>query len=156
MEGNLVDEDLGKQSITSDCRRKAGCGTGSGVQVLSATYVLTFNDEAKTSWKMRRQLNSQENRLWNWQDETEQTTNKPLQMFECLWNTNVFPMLTHPFCFSQIMEDVLANASCSAKISRWCHGNDRSSSYGDRWSNSFEFHYMRDKTYATEAAHENC
>jgi hypothetical protein len=52
-------------------------------EVLSATYVLTFNDEAKTSWKMRRQLNSPRTKPpWNWQDETE--NKQRISLFECL------------------------------------------------------------------------
>jgi hypothetical protein len=83
MEGNLVvDEDL-KQSIPIGAEEKLDAEQEVAFEVLSATYVLTFNDEAKTSWKMRRQLNSPRTKPpWNWQRrETEQTTNK---LFECL------------------------------------------------------------------------
>jgi hypothetical protein len=66
MEGNLVaDEDLGNQ-LSIGAEEKAGCGTGSGVPVLSATYVLNSNEEQKPPFGI---------------GDREQTTNKPLRMF---------------------------------------------------------------------------
>jgi hypothetical protein len=74
-------EDLGKQSIVNGAEEKLDAEQEVAFEVLS-TYVLTFNDEAKTSWKMRRQLNSQEQKppLELARRDREQTTN----LFECL------------------------------------------------------------------------
>jgi hypothetical protein len=84
MEGNLVvDEDL-KQSIVNWGRRKSWMRNRKWRSKFICDICVDLNDEAKTSWKMRRQLNShqEQNRLGiGKRRETEQTTNK---LFECL------------------------------------------------------------------------
>jgi hypothetical protein len=71
MEGNLVaDEDLGKQSNGAE-EEKAGCGTGSGVRSSICDICVDLNDEAKTSWKMRRQLDQNKTAFGIGRDETE-------------------------------------------------------------------------------------
>jgi hypothetical protein len=51
---------LASNQLSNGAEEKLDAEQEVAFEVLSATYVLTFNDEAKTSWKMRRQLNSQE------------------------------------------------------------------------------------------------
>jgi hypothetical protein len=80
MEGNLVaDEDLG--NVNCRAEEKSWMRNRKWRSVLSATYVLTFNDEQRR-WKMRRQLNSPEqNRLLELARRDREQTNS---LFECL------------------------------------------------------------------------
>jgi hypothetical protein len=82
MEGNLVVDEDGAINCQLG-RRKAGCGTGSGVRFY-LRHVLTFNDEAKDKLKMR-QLNSPRTKtaFELARRDREQTTN----VFECLLQT---------------------------------------------------------------------
>jgi nitroimidazol reductase NimA-like FMN-containing flavoprotein (pyridoxamine 5'-phosphate oxidase superfamily) len=68
MEGNLVaDEDLGKQSIVR--QKKSWMRNRKWRSVLSATYVLTFNDEEKVEDEAAADTRTKP--PLNWQDETE-------------------------------------------------------------------------------------
>jgi hypothetical protein len=166
-DGNLVvaaDACGSWQSIVNwGKRQKLDAEQEVAFQVLAATYVLTFNDEAKDNLEdeAAAELIKNNHRLLQLaRRDPEQTTKKPLRMFvtgpagagKCKEQSfsllpchKYVPNLTKPFfCFSQI----IGGGSCICKTVQSKYqpsfqqqdnpydSNDRSSCYGDRWSNN--------------------
>jgi hypothetical protein len=131
-------------------------------EVLTATYVLTFNDEAKDNLddQAAAEFIKNKNRLLELaRRNPRQTTNKPLRMFvtgpagagKCkqqyysvLLVTIVSDDANQSILFSQIIRG--GSCLCKTLQSKYqpsfqqadnsCYSNDRSSCYGDRWSNN--------------------